>query len=58
MRQLCQCFGPLSQLSSLAAYNSGEKHGKSWNQPFFVIILQCQKEQTTILKTEKKTTLK
>jgi hypothetical protein len=31
-----------------------EKQKISWNEPFFVIILQCQKEQTTFRKTEKK----
>ena len=37
----------------LAAYNAGEKRQISWNEPFFIIILQCQKEQTTLPATKR-----
>ena len=37
----------------LATYNAGEKRQISWNEPFFIIILQCQKEQTTLPATKR-----
>ena len=47
MRQLCQRSPDMSQISSPVATSRSEKHEKTWNQFIIVLILQCQKSETT-----------